>query len=177
MALVCVCMMAVCLSVCLFTCLSFCLSSRLLTHLSVHLSAWLHVRRSIPHLFITLSVYLSDQLLWLDRSLSLMNSVFADYPVGGCLWLSRLALEVKQWAEGTTPPMCHLALFPSTPPPQTTTTTTWEQTRRWLTAATKLVWTWFDFSDWFNFDCMCVWVSVGYWEPYLWVTQLKEEII
>ena len=36
---------------------------------------------------------------------------------GGCWWLSRLALEVKQRAEGTTPPVCHLMFFSLHPLP------------------------------------------------------------
>ena len=35
---------------------------------------------------------------------------------GECWWFSRLVLEVKQRAEGTTPPVCHLA-FSSLHPP------------------------------------------------------------
>ena len=37
--------------------------------------------------------------------------------LGGCWWLSRLALEVKQRAEGTIPPVCHAfgVFFPAPP--------------------------------------------------------------
>ena len=40
-----------------------------------------------------------------------------QHPLGGCWWLSRLALEVKQRAEGTMLPVCHAfgVFFPAPP--------------------------------------------------------------
>ena len=75
--------------------------------------------------------------------------------IGGCWWLSRLALKsVKHWTEGTTPPVCHLEFFSLHPP-----ATNLGQLRRWPTAATKLtIWIWFNL-------IVCVSECVGYWGP------------